>query len=122
VVTPVEVPPYNAMNLDNHDELDNHNLEDEDFELDNDSIESPPQEAKKPPEEYADACNARLLRGVVRTNEDYGLDEVVRLPEACTVTLATFENLLLPALSFFASRSVVSAWGFSDIDHPICTH
>jgi hypothetical protein len=108
------------MDLDAHEEDDGDDSDDEDYESDDDGDESPPAEAEAPPEEDADARKTRLLRGVVRTNEDYGLGEFVRLPDARADAPAAFDGVELQAPTFFASRSVVRAGGFSEADPPIC--
>jgi hypothetical protein len=67
--------------------------------------------------------NARrvcLLVGVVRTNKDYGLGDLVRPPDANAAAPAVFEGVELTAPTFFASCSVVCAGGFTEVDPPIC--
>ncbi len=70
--------------------------------------------------EDENARRVRLLVGVVRTNEDYGLGDLVRIPDANAAAPAVFEGVELTAPMFFASRSVVRAGGFTEVDPPIC--
>jgi hypothetical protein len=63
---------------------------------------------------------ARLLHGVVRSNKDYGLSDMVRLLDSSADAPAVFEDVELQAPTFFASHSVVRAGGFSEEDTPIC--
>jgi hypothetical protein len=61
-----------------------------------------------------------LLAGVVRTNEDYILGNLVVLLDPDAAAPATFEAVELQALTFFVSRSVVRAGGFTEVDPPTC--
>jgi hypothetical protein len=115
-------PGGDAIDLD--DDVDN-NDDYEDAALgsgDNDDIDDngdeAPRVANAPPEDEK-LRRARLLRGVVRSNEDYGLSDMVRLLDSSADSLAVFKDLELQALTFFASRSVVRAGGFSKKDPPI---
>ncbi len=105
------------MQLANDDDDDDDYDDNASSSRDNDED---PEGASAPPEKDADARKARLLRGVVRTNEDYGLGEFVHLPDASAEAPAVFENVELQAPTFFTSRSVVRAGGFSEEDPPIC--
>ncbi len=112
-------PVTNDTDLDsNNDNENNDDYNDDASSVDDneDGLEG----AGAPPEEDAESRKARLLRGVVRTNEDYGLGEFVRLPDASADAPAVFEDVELQASTFFASRSVVRAGGFSEEDPPIC--
>jgi hypothetical protein len=57
---------------------------------------------------------------VVRTNQDYGLGHMERLPDASADAPAVFEAVELQAPTFFALRSLVRTGGFSEEDPPIC--
>jgi hypothetical protein len=96
--------------------LDDDNANDADFAGVADNDES----SSKEEAETEDARWVRLLAGVVRTNEDYGVSNCVVLPDPDATALATFEAVELPALTFFASRSIVCAGGFTEMDLPIC--
>jgi hypothetical protein len=61
-----------------------------------------------------------LLAGTVRTNQDYGLGHMERLPDAYANAPTVFEAVELLALTFFALHSFVRAGGFSEEDLPIC--
>jgi hypothetical protein len=84
-----------------------------------DNGDEAPGVANAPPEDEK-SRRARLLCGVVRSNEDYGLGDMVRLPDTSADAPAVFEDVELQAPTFFASRSVVRAGGFSEEDMPIC--
>jgi hypothetical protein len=86
---------------------------------DDDDGDEAPGAANAPPEDEK-SRRARLLRGVVRSNKDYGLGNMVRLPDASANAPAVFEDVELQAPTFFASRSIVRAGGFSEEDPPIC--
>jgi hypothetical protein len=73
---------------------------------DDDDGDEAPRAADAPPEDKTSRW-APLLRGVVRSNEDYGLGNMVRLPDASADAPAEFEDVELQAPTFFASRSVV---------------
>jgi hypothetical protein len=111
------------MDLDgNDDDNDDDDYNDDDYNddaSDNDDDDNAPEEADAPPEED-NSRRARLLRGVVRTNEAYGLCPMECLPDASADATAVFEAVELQAPTFFASRSLVRAGGFSDEDPPIC--
>jgi hypothetical protein len=86
---------------------------------DDDDGDEAPGAADAPPEDEK-SCRARLLRGVVRSNEDYGLGNMVWLPDASADAPAVFKDVELQAPTFFASRSVIHAGGFSEEDPPLC--
>jgi hypothetical protein len=98
-------------------ELDDDTATDADFaaaESDNDDSSS--EESVKD----GNARQVRLLAGVELTNDDYGLGNLVVLPDPDAAALAMFEAVELQALTFFASRSVVCTGGFTEVDLPIC--
>ncbi len=101
------------------DNNDNDNYDDDSDDDDDDGNYEEPEEADAPPEDK-NSRQARLLRGVVRTNEDYGLCLMTPLPDASTIAPAVFEAIELQAPTFFALRSLVRAGGFSEEDPPIC--
>jgi hypothetical protein len=63
-----------------------------------------------------------LLDGVVRTNDDYGFGNIVVLQDPDATALAMSEAVVLQALKFFASHSVVRTGGFTKLDPPISFH
>jgi hypothetical protein len=73
-------------------------------------------------ESVEDNCTSQviLFASVVLTNDDYGLGHLVVLPDPYTAALVTFEAVELPALTFFASRSVVRTGRPTEVDPPIC--
>jgi hypothetical protein len=110
------------MDLDNDDDNDD-DYEDAasgsgDDDDDDDNGDEAPGAADAPPEDEK-SRRARLLRGVVRSNEDYGLGNMVWLPDSSANAPAKFEDVELQAPTFFALRSVVRAGGFSEEDPPI---
>ncbi len=98
---------------ENDDDYNNDASSESDYDDDTDG-------AGAPPEEDAYARKARLLWGVVWTNEDYGLGEFVRLPDASAEASAVFEDVELQAPTSFASCLVVRTGGVSEEDPPIC--
>jgi hypothetical protein len=111
------------MDLDNDDDNDD-NYEDAatgsgDDDDDDDDGDEALGAANAPPEDEK-SRRARLLCGVVRSNKDYGLGNMVRLPDASADAPAEFEEVELQVPTFFASRSVVRAGEFSEEDPPIC--
>jgi hypothetical protein len=111
------------VDLDDNDDNDD-DYEDtasgsgDDDDDDDDGDEAPG--AADAPSEDEKLLRARLLCGVVRSNEDYGLGDMVRLPDASADAPAVFEDVELQAPTFFASRSVVRARVFFEEDPPIC--
>jgi hypothetical protein len=61
-----------------------------------------------------------LLDGVVCTNEDHGLGNLIVLLDPLAAALATFEAAELQALMFLASCSVICGGGFTEVNSPIC--
>ncbi len=106
----------NIMDLDNRD-MDEDKISNNNYDNDND--QAPPVEVEMPLEN-ANARKVCLLCGVVNTNEDYGLGELVRLPDARADALAMFDDVELQALTCFALCWVVCEGGFSETDPPIC--
>jgi hypothetical protein len=98
-------------------ELDDDDANDADYAAAADDANSSSEEEAV---EDEDARRVRLLAGVVRTNEDYGLGGGVVLPDADGAARATFGAVELWAPTFFASRSVVRAGGFTEADPLIC--
>jgi hypothetical protein len=114
------------MDIDDDDENDDDyedaasgSSDNDDDDDDGDDGDEAPGAADAPPEDKK-SRQARLLCGVVGSNEDYGLGDMVRLPDASADAPAVFEGVELQAPTFFASRSVVRAGGFSEEDLPIC--
>jgi hypothetical protein len=106
------------MQLDDDDD-DDDDYDDDASSADDDEDDS--EGAGAPPEEEdAESRKNRLLRGVVRTNDDYGLGAFVQLPDPSPEAPAVFGAVELQAPTFFASRSVVRAGGFHEGDPPIC--
>jgi hypothetical protein len=111
------------MDLDDDDDNDD-DYEDaasgsSDNDNDDDDGDEAPGAADAPPEDEK-SRRACPMSGVVGSNEDYSLGDMVRLPDASTDAPAVFEDVELQALTFLASRSVVRAGGFSEEDPPIC--
>jgi hypothetical protein len=104
---------------DNNDDYEDAASGSGDNDDDDDDGDEEPGAANAPPENKK-SCRARLLHGVVRSNKDYGLGDMVRLPDASSDAPAVFEDVELQAPTFFALRSVVRADGFSEEDPPIC--
>jgi hypothetical protein len=98
-------------------ELDDNAANDTDFAAaESDDDDSSSEESV----EDENARQVRLLAGVVRTNKDYSLGNLVVLPDPDATAPTTFEAVELQALTFFASCSVVCASGFTEVDLPIC--
>jgi hypothetical protein len=111
------------MNLNDDDDENEDDYNDNASDGDNDGNEEDnevaPEEADAPPKDKS-LRRVRLLAGVVRTNQDYGLSHMVRLPDASADAPAVFKAVELQAPTFFASRLLVPAGGFSEEDPPIC--
>ncbi len=71
-----------------------------------------------PEEEDTESHKTLLLRGVVCTNDDYGLSAFVPLLDLSPKAPAVFETVELQALVFFLSRLLVRAGGFTNVDPP----
>jgi hypothetical protein len=107
------------MDLDDDDDNDDDYEDTASGSSDNDDDDDDGDEAPgaaNAPSEDEKSRRAHLLRGVVRSNEDYGLGDMVRLPDASADAPAMFEDVEQQAPTFFASRSVVRAGGFSEED------
>jgi hypothetical protein len=104
---------------DNDDDYEDATSGSGDGDDDDDNGDKAPGAADATPEDEKSRW-ARLLRGVVHSNEDYGLGDMVWLLDASADALAVFEDVELQVPTFFASRSVIGAKGFSEEDPPIC--
>jgi hypothetical protein len=101
---------------DNDDDYEDDISNSNDDDIDDDET---PGEADAPLEDK-NLRRVHLLASVVRTNQDYGLGPMMPLPDASADALATFEDVEVQASTFFASRSLMCAGGFSEEDLPIC--
>jgi hypothetical protein len=117
------VPAHgDAIDLDDDDDENDDDYDNDASGDDADEDDDDPEGAGAPldEEENAESRKNRLLRGVVRTNDDYGLGAFVPLPDPSPEAPAVFETVELQAPVFFLSRSLVRAGGFTDVDPPIC--
>jgi hypothetical protein len=106
-----------AMQLDDND--DDYNDYDNDASSagdDKDDLEG----ASAPPEDDAKLRKNCLLRGVIRTNNNYGPSVFVQLLDPSPEALAVYGAVELQAPTFFTSHSVVLASGHYEEDPPIC--
>jgi hypothetical protein len=61
-----------------------------------------------------------LLTGVVRTNENNSLGNLVVIPDPDAAAQTTFEAVEQQTLTFFASRYVARAGSLTEVDSPNC--
>ncbi len=111
-----------TMDLDGNDNdtENNDNYEDDALGNGNDNNEDKAPEEADAPLEDSNSRQARLLCGVVCTNEDNGLGSKACLPDASKDSLTVFKAVKLQEPTFYALRSIIRAGGFSQENLPIC--
>jgi hypothetical protein len=108
------------MNYDDNDDEVSHYEEDDSDSNDNDNDDDKASGEADDPLKNKIVYWVRLLAGVIRTYQDYGVDPRVALLDASANAPASFEAVELQVPSFFVSYLLVCAWGIFEDDSPIC--